>query len=450
MERPEIDTFVLHETTSGAPDSPGEVRYRRGFERGDPTNGSWLPTGPAGPAIERLLAPLGAVRFAAEHLGRAPAHMEAGAPERFAELFSFRRLAELLATRGLPPEQLDVYSASRDRIPPSDYSYTHPTRGGLWLDHEALFERVARAQGSMVLNALHAHDRRISALADELHVWSGLRVKINAYLTPAGGKTFGWHWDGHDVFIVQVEGRKRWRLFEPVMQHPLADGSAAAFHELRERRTPLRQEVILERGDVLYLPGGVPHDVDALDQRSLHLSVGLSPIRWAELLRFAFEAALHEEVQRPETRAPATADEPAAPETLRALVDRVAATMRRQELDELLAAAASQHSQTSIAAIEQRWSWHLEPPEIDQATTLRLVQPARVSAEAGLVVLVAGERVLVLHPAAVAAAEALIDRGTIMIGELPGLSPGERARFAVELIERGVAGHDHHAGEVCK
>ena len=144
-------------------------------------------------------------------------------------------MAELLATRGLPPEQLDVFTATQERVPRARYSREHAARGGRWLDHDALLDLVLRARGSLVLNALDAHDPGLSALADQLHAWSGQRVNINAYFTPRAGKTFGWHWDGHDVFIVQVEGRKRWRLFEPAMQHPLADGSAAAFHERRER-----------------------------------------------------------------------------------------------------------------------------------------------------------------------------------------------------------------------
>ncbi len=32
MARPEVEAFVLHETRRGAPDSPDELAYRRGFE----------------------------------------------------------------------------------------------------------------------------------------------------------------------------------------------------------------------------------------------------------------------------------------------------------------------------------------------------------------------------------------------------------------------------------
>lgn len=440
MARPEVEAFVLHETRRGAPDSPDELAYRRGFEAEDGAPREPGPVGAAGPQVRLLLAPQDPRDFAARQLGRAPLHLP-GAPDRFASLFSFRRMAELLATRGLPPEQLDVFTATQERVPRARYSREHAARGGRWLDHDALLDLVLRARGSLVLNALDAHDPGLSALADQLHAWSGQRVNINAYFTPRAGKTFGWHWDGHDVFIVQVEGRKRWRLFEPAMQHPLADGSAAAFHERRERRTPPTDERTLERGDVLYLPGGTPHDVAALDQDSLHLSIGLSPIRWSELLRASFSAALHDELRRVATRAPVgeLTGADAAP-TYRALVDRVAGRMHAHALPELLAAAAREHAQDSIAATLRRWSWFLAPPTLTPTTVLRVAAPhARASAGPEFVALTVGERVLVLHAAAAAAIAAWLARGALPIGELAGLAPAEQLRLAAALIERGVA-----------
>ncbi len=56
-----------------------------------------------------------------------------------------------------------------------------------------------------------------SQLADEL----GHPVQINAYITPPQNRGFAPHYDVHDVFVLQVSGRKRWRLHEPIVRHPL-------------------------------------------------------------------------------------------------------------------------------------------------------------------------------------------------------------------------------------
>jgi len=39
-------------------------------------------------------------------------------------------------------------------------------------------------------------------------------VGANVYLTPAGTQGFAPHFDDVEVFMLQLEGKKRWRLYE--------------------------------------------------------------------------------------------------------------------------------------------------------------------------------------------------------------------------------------------
>lgn len=86
-------------------------------------------------------------------------------------------------------------------------------------------------------------------------------------------------WNGH-FWMVLLCGRKRWTLFHPDDMHLLYPswerGSLCpAFPDLREmegspQRYPLlararRTEVMLEAGDVLFVPGGTPHYVENID-----------------------------------------------------------------------------------------------------------------------------------------------------------------------------------------
>ena len=43
----------------------------------------------------------------------------------------------------------------------------------------------------------------------------GCMVGANAYLTPRGSQGFAPHYDDVDVFVLQQEGKKRWRIYEP-------------------------------------------------------------------------------------------------------------------------------------------------------------------------------------------------------------------------------------------
>ena len=41
-------------------------------------------------------------------------------------------------------------------------------------------------------------------------------MQVNAYLTPQAAKGLELHFDYHDVFVVHLEGSKRWRVWEPL------------------------------------------------------------------------------------------------------------------------------------------------------------------------------------------------------------------------------------------
>ena len=107
-------------------------------------------------------------------------------------------------------------------------------------------------------------------------------MQANAYLTPATAQGFAVHHDTHDVFVLQVAGRKRWRVYEPVFELPLKDQRWSP--ELGDPGPP-RDEFTLEAGDTLYLPRGWPHEAFAADEESLHLTVGLHPLTRMDAMR---------------------------------------------------------------------------------------------------------------------------------------------------------------------
>jgi 50S ribosomal protein L16 3-hydroxylase len=106
-----------------------------------------------------------------------------------------------------------------------------------------------------------------------------------SYAAPGGG--VGPHFDSYDVFLVQGRGRRLWRLAAP-RKFKLVPGA------------PLRliagfraeEELLLEPGDMLYLPPGWGHEGIALDA-CITCSVGFRAPRGAELAA-AFLDHLHE------------------------------------------------------------------------------------------------------------------------------------------------------------
>jgi ribosomal protein L16 Arg81 hydroxylase len=94
-------------------------------------------------------------------------------------------------------------------------------------------------------------------LAEEV----GHPVQVNAYVTPPQSRGFAAHYDVHDVFVLQVAGRKRWYVHEPVLVDPLPDqpwDQRKTEVTARAAEPPL-MDTVLAPGDALYLPRGFLH-----------------------------------------------------------------------------------------------------------------------------------------------------------------------------------------------
>lgn len=92
--------------------------------------------------------------------------------------------------------------------------------------------------------------------------------------------TVGPHYDYYDVFLLQVEGQKRWRInTQPIVEDNYIPGI-----DLRIMKSfEAEHDWLLEPGDMLYLPPGVAHYGIALGE-SITYSVGYRALGHAELL----------------------------------------------------------------------------------------------------------------------------------------------------------------------
>ncbi len=103
----------------------------------------------------------------------------------------------------------------------------------------------------------------------------------NMYLTPRDQKALLPHYDTHDVFVLQIHGEKHWKIYESQVECPALHSFQPIFQ--REQLT-LAQEVTLCAGDFMYMPRGVPHEAFTTNDSSLHLTVGVHPAQWMDLI----------------------------------------------------------------------------------------------------------------------------------------------------------------------
>ncbi len=175
-------------------------------------------------------------------------------------------------------------------LPPG--SYTRSGRvGGRPYQGAADVAKVYRAfaeGATVVLQSLHRSWAPLARFCRDLELALTQPVQANAYLTPAGATALAPHHDTHDVFVLQVHGRKHWEVRQPVVEAPLP-----RHHSRKElaARQPLLFDADLAPGDCLYLPRGFVHAARTQDDTSLHVTVGVHTITGHDVLAAVLERA---------------------------------------------------------------------------------------------------------------------------------------------------------------
>jgi len=249
------------------------------------------------PALARAIA-VDPAKFAEVYWGRQPLltrAVELAGPAGFADLLSPEAVDELLSERGLRTPFLRV--ADRGTVLPTS-AFTGSGGAGAEVGDQVIDDKIMSLYAggaTLVLQGLHRIWPPLTDYARRLGAELRQPLQVNAYLTPAGNKGFATHYDTHDVFVLQVDGTKRWRIHDPVLPEPLErqgwGGHADEVGAVVDG--PATLDVVLAPGDALYLPRGWLHSAQAQGERSLHLTFGVRALtRYAlveELLQLAAE-----------------------------------------------------------------------------------------------------------------------------------------------------------------
>jgi lysine-specific demethylase/histidyl-hydroxylase NO66 len=382
--------------------------------------------------------------FAEQYWARQPLLTRAAQlPARFDDLLDESAVDELLSRRGLRTPFLRM-AKDGHIIPP--VRYTRSGGAGAGAGDQVADDLVLHqldGGATLVLQALHRTWPPLVTFASRLSGELGHPVQINAYVTPPQNRGFAAHYDVHDVFVLQLAGRKQWRVHSPVLSDPLRDQPweqrRTAVAE-RARETPLIDEV-LTPGDALYLPRGYLHSAVALGELSIHLTVGVHPLTRYQLVRHLLDAA---------------ANDPALRVALPMGVDLGDPAVLEPQLRDTLAALASHLDAISVEAVADRVTSDLmrqtrpapigplgqlaAAGSVDAATPLRLRPGLRCTLardDAGLRLRML-DKAVPLPPGAEAALKAVLVGQAFTPGELPGLDAAEQLALAGTLLREAV------------
>jgi hypothetical protein len=377
----------------------------------------------AGDALARCVGDSG--RFVGEHWARAPLYRPQADAAAFADLFSLGDVDHILSSTTPRYPAFRMVKEGKQLDP---RSYTRSGRvGGQPVDDLAdpgsvyeLFHNGA----TIVLQSLHRFWPPLTRLSRDLELALTHPVQVNAYITPPASQGLGVHHDEHDVFVLQVYGRKRWDVHDP-------DGKP-------EDRLIVAE---LAPGDCLYIPQRFPHSAWTAATASVHLTVGVVPTTWEDVLRRAVTSVVEDALSGEPLPAGFAAD----PAALTAGVAEQLAEVRRR-LDKLdpgaIAAAAADRfwsSRPPLLAGQLQQLLALE--EIGEDTVVRRRPGAvcRLRQREDRLEVLLGDRVLHMPERLAPVMQVILASDRLAIGDLAGhLDPPSRLVLVRRLVREGL------------
>ena len=248
-------------------------------------------------SLADILAPVEAESFLATDYGRRFVHVP-GTPGKFSSLLPWPVLNDILEQHRLEPPRLRLTREGKS-VPPERYVSYQPNRrkNGQPIPrlNSTVLTRELREGATLVLDNVDELHRPIRRIAESLERIFHVRVQVNSYSGWRTSHGFDLHWDDHDVFILQVAGRKAWKVYGMTRPFPLGRDVERA----DVPPTEVLWEGLLQAGDLLYIPRGWWHVATPLDEPTLHLTVGVNNLTGADLLTwFADRMRKAEDVRR--------------------------------------------------------------------------------------------------------------------------------------------------------
>lgn len=237
----------------------------------------------SGQPLARLLNPVDPADFFRLYWDRIPIHMS-GKEGKFDDVMTHQQFSDAMFDAKLGDKQLKYLQKSiGDRWSSLDFFIR---KKAAWTEQKSI-QQLAKElpAGTLVYDSIEKHVPTAKAFCRALFSDFGCQTTINAYFSAGrDASAFDAHFDPQDVFILQLEGEKEWRLWE----RDRVTNPVPGFPEPKSMSPPALpadETVLMTAGDLLYVPRGMWHWPRSLDDEpSLHLTLTLVMPKPTDLL----------------------------------------------------------------------------------------------------------------------------------------------------------------------
>ncbi|KAM4795118.1 ribosomal oxygenase 2 [Rhinophrynus dorsalis] len=240
--------------------------------------------------FESLISPMKSDDFFCEYWENKPMLLQRGDSEISAYYQTLFQLSDMkhIAGRGIYYERdINLFKYKNGK------KVSLPRHGKATYLH--LLKDFGSGKATMQLHQPQRFSDGLWHIMEKLECFFGALVGSNVYITPPDSQGLPAHYDDVEVFILQLEGEKRWRLYTPTV--PLAtDYSGVPEDEIG----PPTHDFILKPGDLLYFPRGVIHHAHTLagSTHSTHVTISTYQNNtWTDYLQDMLPGFLHDSVR---------------------------------------------------------------------------------------------------------------------------------------------------------
>ena len=230
--------------------------------------------------LSRLINPVSADQFLSKYWEAEPLIISRKDEHFYDQILSYNTIDHLFSEHVFRHSELRLIENEKV-VPPSAYTLSRENTASIAddiIDKDRVLTHFAKG-ATIVFEALHQRHLPLASLCYSLECEIGHHCQANIYLTPPNAKGFCAHYDLHDVFVLQVSGTKRWRIYDQRVDLP--DGSV---YDGPFVTGGIEREITLQPGDLLYLPRGVVHDARSMVSSSLHITLGVLITTWRAFL----------------------------------------------------------------------------------------------------------------------------------------------------------------------
>jgi len=234
--------------------------------------------------FENLIFPFTSEEFFQDYYEKKYLYIARNNPNYYDAILNTDDIDLFLQNKSLPSNWVTVVEKGEE-FPA--YQWTH--RNSSTANNDTLF--VLFNQGkTLIINSGNRSIIKLINYCSDLEKELKFRLQCNVYITPHNSQGFAPHYDDHDLFIMQTTGTKVWRLYNMPIELPSRKQPHYKIKDKYELGEP-NFEVELTPGDLLYIPRGLIHDVATRDTASVHITIGLHPNYWFEILQEIAELA---------------------------------------------------------------------------------------------------------------------------------------------------------------